>query len=205
MKRSKFKSLLMMFLCRILYNPEIIFEDEAVQGRELREPCVVICNHLHFLDGPMLQYTFKCKNLCSLMAKDQLDKRFMKPLVSGCMCIPVDREKATMSWLHDCRDEIKSGNSVIIFAEGKAIKEKEIEDFKPGFALLAKSAGVKVLPVALYGKYRIFSRKRVKIKIGTMTELQVHGASAKALEDEARRFQDIVTEMYEGLKAAQNI
>lgn len=202
MKRSKIKSRLMMFLCRILYNPEITFEDEAIQGRELREPCVVICNHIHFLDGPMLQYAFKCKNLCSLMAKDQLDKPFMKPLVSGCMCIPVDRKKATMSWLRDCQAEIKNGNSVIIFAEGKAIKEKEIEDFKSGFALLAKSTGVKVLPTALYGEWHLFSRNRVKIKIGTMTELQAQGGSAKALENEARRFQDIVTEMYEGLKSS---
>lgn len=196
MKTNKFKHKLLLKLAEILYRPEITFENESVQDRSLKEPCVIICNHASVLDGPILRYVFEDRNVCSLMAKDMMEKPYWKLIVSDCACIPVDRENATTSWLHDCLNELKNGNSVIIFPEGTTHKENPIEDFKPGFVLLAKSAGVKVLPAAVNGDYRLFTKNKLKIKVGTPIDLKLSGMSRNAVQTEADSFRNIVANMY---------
>lgn len=197
MKKNKFKHWLLLMLAKILFRPEITFEDETVQNRDLKEPCVIICNHTHILDGPIIRYVFKDRGVCSLMAKDMLERARWKILVSDCACIPVDRDNASMSWLHDCLDAIKDGNSVIIFPEGTTHKENPIEDFKSGFLLLARSAKVNVLPVAVNGIYRIFTKNKLKIKVGTPEPLEITTMTKKSLQNEAERFRKIVTDMYD--------
>lgn len=204
MKENKFKRWLLIKLADLLYGPEIIFENESVQSRSLNEPCVIICNHENLKDGALLQYLFKAQGVCSLMAKDMLDKLRWKLVVSGCMCIPVDREKAGTSWIHDCLEQLKNGNSVIIFPEGTTHKENPIEEFKPGFALLAKSADVKILPVAMNGEYRIFTKGRIKFKIGTPTALRKSSMTRNYIQNEADRFQQIVSDMYYELGNDEN-
>lgn len=196
MKKSKIKHELILKLAEFCYKPEIIFENEKIQGRELKEPCVIICNHSAIQDGPILRYLFNDENICSLVAKDMMDKIKWKYIVSNASCIPVDRNNASTAWLHDCVTELKNGNSVVIFPEGTTHKENDIDEFKSGFVLLAKTAGVKVLPVATNGIYDLFSRGKLKIKIGTPTELQLGRMSRGAMQKEAERFQGIVAEMY---------
>lgn len=200
MKTSKIKHELMLKLVDICLKPEIFFKNEKNQGRELKEPCVIICNHSHLYDGPVLRYLFNDQNVCSLVAKDMMEKPKWKWLISNASCIPVDRDKASTSWLHDCLDELKNGKSVIIFPEGTTIKEKEIEDFKPGFVLLARSAGVNVLSVATNGEYELFTRGKLKIKIGEPLPLNIDKMSKDLMQKEAERFQKIVTDMYTELK-----
>ena len=116
--------------------------------------------------------------------------------MKGLDCIPVDRSAASTQWIRDCKSELDSGLSVIIFPEGTTIKENAIDEFKPGFALLAKMAGVKVLPVARNGKYKIFGKKELKIKIGIPQELSHSTYSRDYLQNETDRFRNIIKEMY---------
>ena len=187
-----------------IFKPEIIFEDKTVQERLLNEPMVIICNHTKrskqhkfvLADGPTLRCVFMNKNVCSLMAKDILEKPVIRTVMKGLDCIPVDRTAASTQWLRDCKKKLDSGCSVIIFPEGTTIKDKEIDEFKPGFALLAKMAGVRVLPVAVNGKYKVFGKKELKIKIGTPQELSHSTYSRDYLQNETDRFRNIIKEMY---------
>lgn len=196
MKESKLKHDLILRLVDICYKPEIYFENENLQDRELKEPCVIICNHTNVQDGPVLRYLFNDKDVCSLMAKDMMEKLHWKYIVSNAACIPVDRNNASTAWLHDCVSAIKEGNSVIIFPEGTTANPNDIDEFKSGFLLLAKTANVKVLPIAINGKYDLFSRGELKLKIGVPTDLNIARMNKASLEKEAERFQKIVADMY---------
>ncbi|MBR6635338.1 MAG: 1-acyl-sn-glycerol-3-phosphate acyltransferase [Clostridia bacterium] len=201
---SRLKLKIVKGVCEGIFKPEFFFENEAVQGRLLNEPVVIICNHTRrtkqrkfvLADGPMLRCVFRNKNVCSLMAKDILEKPVIRTAMKGLNCIPVDRTAASTQWLRDCKEKLDSGCSVIIFPEGTTIKDKEIDEFKPGFALLAKMAGVRVLPVAINGKYKVFGKKELKIKIGTPVELSRSTYSREYLQNEADRCRRIIDEMY---------
>ena len=186
-----------------LFKPEIVYENETVQGRIVNEPMVIICNHAvrenHFKltgDGPILRYVFKNHKVCSLMAKDLMDNKIMKKLIEDCDCIPISRDAASTDWLHKCKQKLADGVSVIIFPEGTTFKNSDIEEFKPGFALLAKSANVKVLPVATNGVYKPFRYGSMKIKIGVPQELKLDKMTPSALKNETKRLQNIVNNLY---------
>lgn len=202
-KKSKGKLNLLMVLGKLLFNPKIKYVDKKVQGRLLKEPCVIICNHSRMLpfklsncDGPMLRYIFKNKNVCSLMAADLMEKPHFKAVVEGCDCIPVRRDVASRDWIYKCKEKLESGVSVVIFPEGTTIKEKAVDTFKAGFVMLANLANVKVLPVALNGVYKPFLWKQLKIEIGVPTELNLQKDTSRELKREAQRFQEIVEKMY---------
>lgn len=80
-KRNILKEALFMGAVNICYKPDITYEDEKLQNAELTEPCIIICNHMSAEDGVVVRYLFRNKNVCSLMAKDLLEKPFFKYLV----------------------------------------------------------------------------------------------------------------------------
>lgn len=198
------KQELLMRLAKILFEPEITFENEAEQGNVLYEPCVIICNHsrrtsinrLVGADGVMIRYVFNNKNVCSLMAADLMENPILKAVVSGCDCIPVRRNVASTEWIRKSKEKLDEGKSVVIFPEGTTLKEKDIETFKAGFALLAKMANVKILPMAIGGIYRPLAKKKLKIRVGVPMRLQLKNNTSAELKSEASRFQHIVEDMY---------
>lgn len=213
MMESKFKLSVLVKSVNAFYKPEIIFENEDALKSLEDEPCVIICNHtprkkdnfLFSADGFILRYVFKDQNVCSLVAKDLMDKPIVRLTSSGCNCIPVDRNAASISWIHDCVQHIKSGSSIIIFPEGTTFKDEDVDKFKPGFILLAKMANVKVLPVAINGYYELFTRGKLKINIGTPTKPQSKGFTTEAMENECNRFQQTVSRLYSEFENNQNI
>lgn len=202
------KQAFIMFLIKKLFRPQILFEDETIQNRNLNEPLIIICNHsrrtkqnvLTSVDGPIIRYVFNNYNVCSLMAEDLMKRPLMKWAVSGCDCVPVHRNIASTDWLHKCKDMLDNGTSVIIFPEGTTIKEQDIIEFKPGFALLANLANVKILPVAINGVYKPFSKEKIKIKIGVPEALNVKAVTPIELKKKALYFQNKIEDMYFSLK-----
>lgn len=206
--KSEKKQAFLMKLAKILFEPEITFENEAVQGNALQEPCVIICNHsrrtsfnrLVGADGAMVRYVFNNENVCSLMAADLMENPLLKIVINGCDCIPVRRNAASTEWIHKCKEKLDEGVSVVIFPEGTTLKDKDIDTFKAGFALLAKMADVKVLPMAIGGVYRPLAKGKLKIRVGVPMKLQIQKGTSSELKREAQRFQQIVENMYLSFK-----
>ena len=199
-----FKEKLALFLVKICYNPKILFEDELVQGRELKEPMVIICNHTRKTnkfrvaeaDGPLIRYAFLNKNVCSLAAKDIMVKFPWNFLMKDLDCIPVDRFSASTKWARDCTAELEKGKSIILFPEGTTLKSQEISEFQSGFLLLAKNANVKVLPGVISRTFGLFKRRRPKIKIGIPYELSAEKLTKTIRQQETERFRQIIVDMY---------
>lgn len=199
-----FKEKLALFLVKLCYNPKILFENESIQGRELKEPMVIICNHTRKTnkfrvaeaDGPLVRYAFLNKNVCSLAAKDIMAKFPWKFLMKDLNCIPVDRFSATTKWARDCAKELEKGKSIILFPEGTTLKSQEISEFQSGFLLLAKMSNVKVLPVVIHRTFGLFKRRRPEIKIGTPHTITTEKMTKTIRQQETERFQHILTNLY---------
>lgn len=198
------KQNLMMKLTKMLFDPEIVFEDDNILQYIAQTPCVIICNHsrrtrknkLTSCDGPVVRYAFSNRQICSLMAADLMKNPFFGTVVRGCNCIPVSRDAASTDWIHKCQKKLNEGCSVVIFPEGTTFKEKDVDLFKPGFALLAGITDVPVIPVAISGIYKPFTKKKIKIKIGTPTHLSITNKTKSGYEKETLRFKRIIETMH---------
>ncbi|NLP14613.1 MAG: 1-acyl-sn-glycerol-3-phosphate acyltransferase [Clostridium sp.] len=126
---------------------------------------ILCANHVGELD--MFFIGYKIKRLVRYMAKSEL---FKNPLLSRIIkklgAFPVRRGKADVEAIKTAINLLNDGHIVGIFPEGTRLKHKhgKTVKVKPGAALLAQKTGAPILPVAVEGKYRLFSK--IKIVFG---------------------------------------
>ena len=81
-------------------------------------------------------------------------------------CVFLDRtdRRSAMRVLSDSVAQLEAGHSIIIFPEGTRSKGGPIQSFKPGFAKIAKDAGVPVVPIAVRGTSDIMEKNNNRIR-----------------------------------------
>jgi 1-acyl-sn-glycerol-3-phosphate acyltransferase len=145
-----------------------------VKGRENYpdNACVVICNHLGWMDAMSLLLLFPSEPRIHLLA-DPTSMMKNRPLwvlvraVGG--IVPLDRAQRgnTLLFRH-VRRCLEKGGIVALFPEGDfGPREGQLLAFKKGFAHFAVDGGVPVLPVGLAGMKELWLGKRLSIRIGT--------------------------------------
>jgi 1-acyl-sn-glycerol-3-phosphate acyltransferase len=133
--------------------------------------CVVICNHLGWMDAMSLLLLFPAEPRIHLLA-DPTSMMKNRPLwvlvraVGG--IVPVDRAQRgnTLLFRH-VRRCLQQGGVVALFPEGDfGPREGELLPFKRGFAHFAVDCGVPVLPVGLAGMKELWIGKHLVVRIG---------------------------------------
>jgi 1-acyl-sn-glycerol-3-phosphate acyltransferase len=122
---------------------------------------VMVINHVGYLD-----FTFAglgarpAKRFVRFMAKDDVFRHSVSgPLMRGMKHIPVDREAGTASY-RAALAALKNGEIVGVFPEATISRSFELKDFKSGAARMARSAGVPLLPVVVWGSQRVWTKGR---------------------------------------------
>ena len=91
----------------------------------------------------------------SFMAKSELfNNKIFGFILKKLGAFPVQRGKGDVSAVKTSLRILKSNNAMIMFPEGKRVKENEHTDAKPGIAMIATHAKVPVIPICISGKYR---------------------------------------------------
>jgi 1-acyl-sn-glycerol-3-phosphate acyltransferase len=85
--------------------------------------------------------------------------------------IPIDRKRGAdaIESLDRAVEKIRSGSSVLLFAEGSRTPDGMLQPFKRGPFNLAVRAGVPVVPLAINGSYRILPKHSFRIRPGNFT------------------------------------
>lgn len=78
-----------------------------------------------------------------------------------------DREKAIRS-LEDAARRIRSGTSLLIYAEGTRSQDGRLLPFKKGGFVLALQAGVPVIPITIRGSREVLPKGSLRIRPGTI-------------------------------------
>jgi 1-acyl-sn-glycerol-3-phosphate acyltransferase len=122
---------------------------------------VMVINHIGYLD-----FTFAglgarpAKRLVRFMAKDEVFRHSVSgPLMRGMKHIPVDREAGSTSF-RAALTALKAGEIVGVFPEATISRSFELKEFKSGAARMARSAGVPMLPVIVWGSQRVWTKGR---------------------------------------------
>lgn len=122
---------------------------------------VIACNHVSYLDFIFCGLGARPgRRLVRFMAKKSVfDHRISGPLMRGMHHIPVDRESGIGSY-RQALGALKDGEVVGVFPEATISRSFTIKDLKSGAARLASAAGVPLVPMAVWGTQRLWTKGR---------------------------------------------
>ncbi len=124
---------------------------------------VLASNHVSYLDFIFAGYGAQPSGrLVRFMAKHEVFKnRISGPLMRGMHHIPVDRAAGQESY-RQALTALRAGEVVGIFPEATISRSFTVKEVKSGAVRLAAEAGVPLIPTAVWGTQRLWTKGRPK-------------------------------------------
>lgn len=144
------------------------------------------------------------------MVKAELRKvRIMAFMIKHCGAIGVDREHGAESY-HEAVTALERGEVILLYPEATISRSFEIKELKSGAARMSIEAGAPIVPMAVWGTQRIWSkgterrigRHRFPVVVEVGSPILPDGADTAALTDRLRTaMQDVLTKAQDGFPA----
>ena len=160
-------------MAEVVYRPVILAAKTMFRALDLRihregtehvpatGGAVISCNHVSYLDFIFCGFgALPAGRLVRFMAKKSVfDHRVSGPLMRGMRHIPVDRDAGLASY-RQALAALKDGEVVGVFPEATISRSFTIKEMKSGAARMAAAAGVPLIPMALWGSQRLWTKGR---------------------------------------------
>lgn len=130
---------------------------------------LIICgNHTSMIDPVILAVSTK-KQIHFMGKKELFENRFLSFVFRNLGAFPVDRQGVSLSAIKSSVKILNDSGILGIYPEGTRIKNGYDENnAKPGIALIANKAKVKIMPVYVEGTYKF--RGKINLYIGKATD-----------------------------------
>ncbi len=149
-----------------------------IAGTRPQAPCIIVSNHLHFLDIPLSgRYAVSYGERAHWLAKIELFRvPLLRFVLRSMQAVPIDREHPDRASIERivafARDD-----KVVIFPEGHRSEDGHLQQGKEGVAVIARRAGVPVIPVAVSGTEGgllplLLRRQVLRITMGEPVQLE---------------------------------
>ena len=124
---------------------------------------VLASNHASYLDFIFCGLgAHPAKRLVRFMAKQSVfTHRISGPLMRGMHHIRVDRKAGTAAF-NEAEKALRQGEVVGVFPEATISESFTVKGLKSGAARLAQAAGVPLIPMAVWGPHRLWTKGRKK-------------------------------------------
>ena len=140
-----------------------------VSGLERIPPgvCLFAANHTSSADAPAVVGAIPRR--IAILLKESL---FRYPIVGAAFrlarFIPVDRRlyDSALEILEKAVQELRSGQSFLIYPEGTRSPDGRLQKFKKGAVVMAIKAGVPIVPVACSGAHRVMEKRSLVMHPG---------------------------------------
>ncbi|MDO7713336.1 MAG: 1-acyl-sn-glycerol-3-phosphate acyltransferase, partial [Pirellulales bacterium] len=106
---------------------------------------VVLSSHQSHLD-PLLLGLASDRRLSSLARSSLFTFGPFARAIAALGAVPIDRNASTVTAMRTVIQRLRKGAAVIVFPEGTRTASGQLGEMKNGFALLAKRAGVPIVP-----------------------------------------------------------
>jgi len=126
-------------------------------------PVVLASNHVSYLDFIFAGWGCRpSKRLVRFMAKEAVfNHRISGPLMRGMHHIPVDREAGSNSY-REALARLKAGEVVGVFPEATISRSFTVKEIKSGAVRMALATKSPLIPVAVWGAHRMWTKGRPK-------------------------------------------
>ena len=160
-----------------------------------QEPVELCGNHSSALDPLMVVCAQRSEFPLRIMAKQQLMK---VPVVGWFIrkmgAFGVDRGNSDINSIKTAIRSLREGYNLLIFPEGTRVKEGEKVEVKGGAAMIAIRSGVKLMPMYIDRKKKLF--RKTRIIFGRPYEPMYTGRKGTAEEYQANA-DEIMRQIYE--------
>lgn len=147
---------ILAFLMRIIFWPTIVGKENIPKAGR----AVLAGTHIFDFD-PILIMACTKRNVYFIAKKELHDGKFGF-LFRAAGTIPVDRSKKNPNARIKAEEALNNDKIIGIFPEGTTIKKKgELLPFKYGAVSMAKKTNSKIIPFAIIGEYKIFSKIKI--------------------------------------------
>ena len=146
----------------IVFRPKFYSEDRKAKTKHIKGKAIVIANHKNISDFFVIYLTFFFKRVRTLVSELIYQKKL---LAFFCKCVGnilVHRERSDLSFMSECEKRLDKGDVICIFPEGRFVKEKDLDTFKPAAVYLALRTNTPIIPVYISHNGPL-SRKRINI------------------------------------------
>lgn len=144
----------------LLYTPKICGKENIPKNGRI----ILAGNHTNNFDCILLMSS--TKRCIHFLAKDELWSGPKKIIFSNMGLIPVNRREKSHYSLEMAENYLRNDKVIGIFPEATTEKEKnKLLTFKIGAVKMAKDTDTKIVPFAITGEYKLFS-KDLKIVFG---------------------------------------
>ncbi len=138
----------------------------TIEGAEhipRRGGAVIACNHVSYLDFIFCGLGARpAKRLTRFMAKKEIfDNRIAGPLMRGMHHISVDRSAGLASY-REALAKLQAGEVVGVFPEATISQSFTVKEIKSGAVRMAAAVDVPVVPMALWGTQRLWTKGHPK-------------------------------------------
>lgn len=155
----------------LVYPPVIVFGRGAFAALGLRFTfeglenlpasggVVLSSNHVSYLDFAFLGLaTYRRGRLTRFMAKESVFRhRVSGPLMRGMHHIPVDRDAGSQAFRVGV-GALKAGEVLGVFPEATISRSFMLKDLKPGAVRMAQATGTPIVPAAVWGGQRMYTK-----------------------------------------------
>lgn len=149
---------------RLFYKIDI----QGIENIPKEGPAILCSNHIHAFDSVL--YVTRIKRMVYAMGKEELfDTKFKNKFMRSLGVFPVKRDSvASEEGINEAIKYLNNGELLMIFPEGtRNGLEKGVKP-KKGIALIALKANVPIIPMAMEGNFKFFTK--IKIRIGKPME-----------------------------------
>jgi 1-acyl-sn-glycerol-3-phosphate acyltransferase len=147
----------LQFLSRLLVTTLLGYRSLGQRRVPATGGALLLSSHQSFLD-PVLVGVPMLRPLNYLARETLFRFAPLRWLIRSLSGIPIDREGLGMAGLKETLRRLKRGEIVVIFPEGTRTADGDLQPLKPGFAALARRAGVPLLPAAIVGAFECWPR-----------------------------------------------
>ncbi|GHE74192.1 1-acyl-sn-glycerol-3-phosphate acyltransferase [Streptomyces longispororuber] len=211
-------------MAELVYRPVVGIAQTFFKALDLKIDCkgseniprtggaVLVSNHISYLDFVFNGLAaLPQKRLVRFMAKESVFRhKISGPLMRGMKHIPVDRKQGEQAYAH-ALDSLRAGEIIGVFPEATISPSFTLKAFKTGAARLAQEAGVPLVPMAVWGTQRIWTKGRprnfkrqhlpVTIRVGERVEApkdQYAGAITRRLRERCQELLEAAQRAYPG-------
>ncbi len=147
------------WVCRMLVVLLFGYRFSGARNLPAQGGVLVLANHQSFLD-PILLGVPTLRRIHYLARVTLYRSWVFRVLTAPLDVVPLDRKRHLLSGLREALRRLRQGEALGVFPEGQRTWDGSLMPLQPGFLLLARRAGVPLVPVGIAGAYEVWPRWR---------------------------------------------